>query len=57
MPSPWHSSLDPAQLASSLQAWHADHPDQRLLALLAEARMLGQQMSAHGLASQPLASG
>lgn len=37
MPSPWHSSLDPAQLASSLQAWHADHPNERLLALLAEA--------------------
>ncbi|QBJ80441.1 LysR family transcriptional regulator [Aquitalea sp. USM4] len=31
--------------------------DPNLLALLAEARMLGQQMSAHGLASQPLASG
>jgi hypothetical protein len=27
----------PEQLASRLQAWHADHPNQQLLALLAEA--------------------
>jgi len=37
MNTPWYCQLDAPQLESQLRQWQAGHPDQQLLALLAEA--------------------